>query len=194
MAAGRSARFEDAPKQLVRFNGEPLVRLAARACLESLLCDTLLVTGHAASEVQRAVGDLPLKSISNPDFKEGKSASIRAGLRALPDSCDGALFAPCDQPFLSAAVIDRIIEAFHRAKSQGLEPIVLPCHQGRKGAPALFDRRYFPELCSLTGEQGGRELMELHPSRIIRVELESERPLLDVDTPEELLNLEKLRD
>ncbi|HUG42929.1 MAG TPA: nucleotidyltransferase family protein [Acidobacteriota bacterium] len=192
LAAGRSARFGDAPKQLARFGGTPLVRLAALACLDSLLCETVLVTGYLAPEIRRAVQDLPLKTTENPDYGEGKSSSIRAGLRALPESCDGALFVPCDQPFLTAAVIDGIIEAYDRAKASGLQPVVIPCHRGRKGAPALFDRTYFPELSNLNGDEGGRQLMELHPARIIQVELESAKPLLDVDCPEELLRYRKL--
>jgi molybdenum cofactor cytidylyltransferase len=189
LAAGRSARFGDAPKQLAQFKGTPLVRLAALACLQSQLSETLLVVGYRASEIRRAVEKLPLITIENPDFEKGKSASIRAGLLSLPESCDGALFAPCDQPFLTADVIDSVIEAYRKAKASDLQPVVVPCHQGRRGAPALFDRSFFSELADLTGDEGGRRIIELHPDRVIQVELESARPLLDVDTPEELSQL-----
>jgi molybdenum cofactor cytidylyltransferase len=125
--------------------------------------------------------------VRNADYASGQSSSVRAGLRAVDARAAGALFLPCDQPFLDAALIDRLIQVFC-ADRAGRETIVVPRHRQRRGAPVLFGRAHFDELSRLAGDEGGRQLLRRAP-RVLEVELDSERPLLDIDTPEDLAQL-----
>lgn len=185
LAAGRSQRFGGAAKQLLELDGEPLVRRAVRQALASRLSEVLVVVGHQGRAVARAVADLEARVVENPAFARGQSSSVRIGLTAVSPGARAALFLPCDQPFLTAPVLDRLLDAY--AATCG--PIVLPSHGGRRGAPVLFDRSLFAELSQIEGDRGGRQLLAAHPEGVVTVPLESELPLLDVDQPGDLERL-----
>jgi molybdenum cofactor cytidylyltransferase len=179
LAAGESTRM-GRPKQLLPFEGEPLVRRVARQALASRLAELIVVVGHAADAVRQALTDLNVRIVENPRYPLGQSTSVIRGLEAVDPRADAALFLVADQPFLDAALIDRLIAAYEKTGG----PIVLPVFQGRRGSPVLFDRSLFDELRQITGDEGGRQLLQRYPERIVCVELESDRPLFDVDTPE----------
>ncbi|HEU4662744.1 MAG TPA: NTP transferase domain-containing protein, partial [Dokdonella sp.] len=101
LAAGASTRLGRA-KQLVEIEGEPLLRRAARALLETSPLALVVVLGHGAAALEPCIADLPLRRIVARDHAEGLAASLRAGIAALPD-CDGALVALTDQPALDGA-------------------------------------------------------------------------------------------
>lgn len=49
----------------------------------------------------------------------------------------------------------------------------------------LWDRRYFPELLELSGDVGGRQIMDRHRESVRIVETD-ERELSDVDRREDI--------
>jgi molybdenum cofactor cytidylyltransferase len=186
LAAGRSLRLPGArPKQLLDWQGEALVRRVVRRALASKLASVVVVVGHAAGEVERAIADLGVEIVRNPRFSEGQSTSVHAGLARLEQltpACNAAVFLPADLPHLEADLIDRLIVAWEGSGAA----IVVPAFEGRRGAPVLFDRRLFAELAAIEGDTGGRQLFPAHEAEIAEVELESVTPLLDIDTEEDL--------
>lgn len=182
MAAGESTRMgEGRVKQLLPFHGEPLVRRAARTALASHLNELIVVVGCAGDAVREALAGLDVRIVDNPDYRAGQSTSVKAGLSAVDPAADAVLFIPVDHPFLAASVINQLISVF--AETDG--PIVVPAYRGQPGAPVLLDRSLFPELAEITGDEGGRQLFEQHSDEIVTVPLTDERPLLDVDTPDD---------
>lgn len=183
LAAGESRRFGgDAPKQLYELEGKPLVRRAAETALAADLDEVLVVVGYRGEEVAKALAGLPLKLIENPRWAEGQSTSVVRGTAAVAPSSQAALFLPCDQPFLTAEVLDLLIAAY---RGSG-KPIVVPSFLGRRGAPTLFARTFFPQLSKLSGDAGGRQILHAHAGDILTVPLASEAALLDIDRPEDL--------
>ncbi|MXZ38824.1 MAG: nucleotidyltransferase family protein [Holophagales bacterium] len=183
LAAGLSTRFEtgaDKPKQLYRIDGESLVRRTCRAALMSALGEVILVTGYATRRVRSEIADLDLRRVHNPAYAEGQSGSVRCGLAAVADDAEGAMFLPVDQPALDAAVIDRLLGAFG-----GPGSIVVPTFRGRRGAPATFGRDWFARLKDLRGDEGARPLLRELAAHVKELELDSERPLVDIDTEAE---------
>ncbi|MXX61772.1 MAG: nucleotidyltransferase family protein [Holophagales bacterium] len=183
LAAGLSTRFEtgaNKPKQLYRVDGESLVRRTCRAALTSGLGEVVVVTGYAAERVQSEVKDLDLRAVHNPSYADGQSGSVRCGLASVADDAEGAMFLPVDQPGLNAAVIDRLLGAF-----DGPGSIVVPTYRGRRGAPATFGRDWFARLEDLRGDEGARPLLRELAPRVYEVELDSELPLVDIDTEAE---------
>lgn len=168
------------PKQLLPFDGEPLVRRVARQALASRLAEVIVVVGHAAGAVREALAGLDVRLVDNPAYAQGQSTSVIAGVEAIRPQADAALFLMADQPFLDATLIDRLIAAYEDTGA----PIVVPVFEGRRGSPALFDRSLFAELRQITGDEGGRQLLQRHRDAVVFVPLESERPLIDIDTPE----------
>lgn len=186
LAAGGSERFGGGvPKQLVDFRGEPLVRRAALTALAAGFAEVLVVTGHRAGEVGAALKDLELETVHNPRWAEGQSTSVKVGLARVAPSSTAALFLPCDQPLLTSAVLDRMLETYRATCG----PIVVPVHGERRGAPVLFDHSLFAELMEITGDAGGRQVVRRRLDDVVEVPLEAEGPLVDVDTLEDLAGL-----
>ena len=183
LAAGLSTRFEtgaDRPKQLYRIGGESLVRRTCQAALRSALGEVILVTGHASGRVRSEVADLDLRAVQNPSYADGQSGSVRCGLAAVGDDAEGVMFLPVDQPGLDAAIIDRLLGAF-----DGPASIIVPAFRGRRGAPVTFGRDWFARLKDLRGDEGARPLLRELAARVEEVELDSELPLVDIDTEAE---------
>lgn len=183
LAAGLSTRFEttaDTPKQLYRIGGESLVRRTCRVALMSGLGEVVLVTGHAGRRVRSEVADLDLRVLHNPSYADGQSGSVRCGLSVVADGAEGAMFLPVDQPGLDAAVIDRLLGVF-----DGPGSIIVPTFRGRRGAPVTFGRDWFTRLEGLRGDEGARPLLRELAARLEELELDSELPLVDIDTEAE---------
>jgi molybdenum cofactor cytidylyltransferase len=112
LAAGRSTRMGAENKLLAEIGGKPLVRIAAEEALKSRARPIVVVTGHQPERVQAALRDLDLRIVHNPDFADGLSTSLKAGLSALPDDVDGALVLLADMPRVDATLIDKLMGAF----------------------------------------------------------------------------------
>ncbi len=178
LAAGRSLRFGDEAKQLLDFDGEPLVRRIARAACLSTLGEVVVVTGYRASEMEAALEGLGVRTILNPRYRDGLSTSIGVGIQNVTTCAGGALIMTADQPFLSTEVMDQIVSAYAGTGAA----IVGPVFEGRHGSPVLFDRSLFVELLELRNDEGGRQIIQRSPGMLEAVELGSALPLTDIDT------------
>lgn len=155
LAAGGSRRL-GRPKQLLELQGEALVRRAARLCLESGFDPVLVVLGSSAAEVEAALAGLTVRCVANPDWPEGMATSIRAGLKALPAGVGAVLLLPCDQPAVSADLLQR----FRRAHAGSPGTTFASAYAGGAGIPALFPGSRFAELAGLRGDRGAKALLE----------------------------------
>jgi len=180
LAAGASSRM-GRPKQLLDWGGRPLVRAAAEVALAARLSPLLVVVGGAQAEVPAALAGLPLRMVANPEYAAGKSTSLRAGIAALDNAADAAVVLLGDQPFVTAAIVERIVAEW---QSSGAA-IVAPTYAGQRGNPVLFARAVFPELLAIHGDQGARGVLAADHSRIRLVVFDDPRPLADIDTPED---------
>ncbi len=184
LAAGSSTRM-GRPKQLLELEGHPLLQHVIDAAASSCLDELVLVLGHAAAEIEEAIrlpSGLSVQIVFNPDYELGQSGSLRAGIdRANPRSIAAAILL-CDQPGITAALIDRVAEAF----LDGGRPIARPVYGGvgsRRipGHPVFLGRRSWPELAGLQGDEGARSLLASRPDRVLEVEIEGAPPP-DLDT------------
>ena len=176
LAAGGSSRFGE-PKQLLLWKGQPLIRHVVSAAMSAGLSPVVVVLGAFGQEVEKAISDLPVRIVNNPEWTAGQSSSIRTGLRALANDVGGAVFLQTDQPHISQMLIKKIIES-HR---ETLAPITAPQINGQRGNPVLFDVNTFSGLLSLNGDVGGRALF---PSfKVNWVIWHDPTQLMDIDTP-----------
>jgi molybdenum cofactor cytidylyltransferase len=183
LAAGRSTRMGGPNKLLAELGGKPLVRLVAEQALASKAKGVIVVTGHQAELVEKALAGLDVKFVRNPDFAQGLASSVKAGVAAVPDGADGAVICLGDMPMISAALIDRLIEAF--APDRG-NLIAVPVSDNRRGNPVLWSRRFFNELMTLDGDIGARHLIAKHTEAVAEVPVEGFGAFLDIDTPQAL--------
>jgi molybdenum cofactor cytidylyltransferase len=122
--------------------------------------------------------------VVNPEFAEGQSTSLRAGLRELSRDCSGAVILLGDQPGVSPDVVRAVVDA-HR---EGGGPVVQAAYSGRPSHPVLFDRRVWPQLEAVEGDVGARDLLVRHPEWVTTVEVGG-LPPPDVDTWEDYRRL-----
>jgi molybdenum cofactor cytidylyltransferase len=183
LAAGRSVRFGEANKLLAEIGGKPMVARAAALALASRARPVIVVTGFEAERVATALKDLGVEIAHNPDFAQGIGTSLRAGLRAVPRASDGALILLGDMPRVDASVLDALLAAF---AANGAESICVPVHAGRRGNPVLWARAYFPEMMRLSGDRGAKQLMRLHPGKIVEVEVGTDSIFKDIDLAADL--------
>jgi molybdenum cofactor cytidylyltransferase len=182
LAAGRSTRMGGPNKLLAEIKGKPLVRIAAEEALASRADPVVVVTGHERERVEVALAGLDVRLAHNPDFAQGLSTSLKAGIAAVPLEADGVIVCLGDMPQVRAQLIDRLIAAFDPA---GGALIVVPTIAGKRGNPVVWSRRFFPELIALEGDVGARHVIGNYGEAVVEVAAET-AALVDVDTPEAL--------
>ena len=187
LAAGASRRFGEADKLLAPAGGMPVVRRVTQAACASRADPVVVVhkPGHDAMSV--ALEGLPVSLVAPAGLassQRGMSASIAAGLEAVPADCAGAAILPGDMPLMTAEAIDRLIFAF--AAGQGLRIIVPETVAGEQRNPVVWPRFLFAELMALEGDKGGKGLLARFSAEIGRVKFADASLFADVDTPEAL--------
>ena len=186
LAAGRSTRMGGPNKLLSPWRGKPLVRTAVENVLASRASPVVVVTGHQAEAVREALAGLPVSFAHNPDFAEGLSTSVGAGIAAVPPDADAAVICLGDMPGVDAALIDALIAAFDPERGA---LAVVPMVEGRRGNPVLWARRFFPELRHLEGDSGARQILSANRDAVVEIPVATRGAAIDVDTAEDLATL-----
>jgi molybdenum cofactor cytidylyltransferase len=179
LAAGASRRMGGPNKLVATIGGRPLVRIAAEAALASRASLLTVVTGHRAAETEAALAGLRAAVIHNPDYANGLSTSLRAGLAHVPADADAVVVLLGDMPAVTPAMIDKVIAAFDPARGR---EIIVPTFEGQRGNPVLWSRRFFSELMAVEGDKGGRDVIAAHRDAVAEVELGA-AAALDEHTP-----------
>ena len=186
LAAGQSRRMGKENKLLAEVNGKPMVRHVADAVAASKAASMTVVLGHEADAARAALADLKPSFAYNPDYAEGLSTSLKAGLAAVGEDVDGVIVCLGDMPRIGTATIDRMIAAFDPVEGRS---IVVPTRRGKRGNPVLFAKRFFEEMTGVSGDVGARHLIGNHEDLAVEIEVDDESVLTDVDTPEALARI-----
>src|SRR5262249_21306557 len=145
----------------------------------------IVVTGHESARVEAALSGLDIRFVHNPNFAQGMSTSLKEGVAAVPEACDGALVMLGDMPEISPHLIDRMIAAFSPADGR---TICIAPNEHVRGNPVLWSKAYFPEIGALNGDAGAKALLARHEDSVCELEA-GEAVLRDIDTPEALAAL-----
>lgn len=182
LAAGGARRF-GSQKLVAPFRDVPVVSHAATA-LRSATDDLIVVVGSESEAVRRALREVNVHLVENPDWSLGLSTSIKRGVEAVAGNCDAVVFAVGDQPQVDPAVVRAVIE---RWRATGT-PIVSASYRGVRAHPVLFARSCFAALRELEGDAGARLLIERSGDQVCYVDVDAPLPP-DVDTPDDLARL-----
>jgi molybdenum cofactor cytidylyltransferase len=182
LAAGLSSRM-GRPKQLLEWEGRPLVRHVAEAALASRLAGLVVVLGAEAEAARGALEGLggPVQTVESADYASGQAASLRSGLSSLPASVKAAVVLLVDMPLVGPALIDQLIAAYE-GHPDALA--VVPRYRGRRGNPVLLAAGLFDELQSVEGDRGARAVLERHGERTHWLDVDDAAVVSDADTPE----------
>jgi len=153
------------------------------AVLAAALPQVVLVLGAHALEIRQHLAGYAaeprLRILDNPAWERGLSTSLRAGLAALPPDVAAALMVLGDQPYVSPELITRLLCRWQETGAR----LVAPAYEGAWGNPILFARSLFPELCAVTGDRGGRDVVRRHADELALVEVDTSLYFADIDTP-----------
>ncbi|MDX9973435.1 MAG: nucleotidyltransferase family protein [FCB group bacterium] len=179
LAAGESTRMGQS-KPLLPFGGRTLVEHLVEVLLTSEVDRVYVVLGHEAERVQAVLKAHPVHPVVNVDYRQGMLSSVRRGLRVLPPETDTVLVAPVDQPGLTRALINALLNAYRLSDKD----IAVPIHQGRRGHPLIFSAGYIPEILTGYDDTGLRGLLVRHAGALLEFPFDDPAVLDDTDTPE----------
>ncbi len=194
LAAGLSSRMGQ-PKQLLPWEGEPLLTHVVRQALAARVDPVVVVLGHRFGQIAQAL--LPLVT-SAPDrvrlqynssyLEGGQSSSVRAGLGALPATAAGVVVLLGDMPLVTADHIDALVARYEEIRpARGERVVIVPRCGDRRGHPVLFGRGFWDDLIE-PGDQGARGVLHAHSEAVVEVPA-GEEVLLDLDTWEDYAGL-----
>lgn len=183
LGAGLSERMGDTNKLLAPIDGQPMIARVVEQVTLSRADPIVVVTGHEAENIRATLREYDVGFVDNPDYAEGLSSSLRAGIAALPEYVEGVCVCLGDMPWITSADVDTLLAAFDPADGRA---ICIATHTGRRGNPVLWASQYFPEMLKLGGDTGARELLKAHSEVVCEVQIAHDGILKDIDLPETL--------
>jgi len=177
-AAGNSTRFGSNKLLHKLSDGRPMVSHVLDAVRPLDVSRKVIVTQY--EEVVGMTGGFDV--VMNDDPELGISHSMQLGIEAAGDA-DAYMFCVCDQPWLSTGTLERMIEAYKEEHKKGTAPIVSLAFEGKMYNPKIFSSRYRSELMALSGDTGGRQIIDAHADALLCVEAENANEITDIDTP-----------
>ena len=179
LASGLSRRMGSVNKLLLKYEGETLIEKTVKSVLKANCFKNIIVVIND-KEVEDVLSKYDVKTIFNPNNKNGKSEAIKLGVKMLGES-DGTMFLVGDQPFLDYESILKIWVEFIQHK----ESVIIPYIDGSIGNPVIFPKALYGELANLNGEQGGMKILNGNFDTVRKVVLSNEKVFYDIDTKED---------
>ncbi|WP_210493841.1 nucleotidyltransferase family protein [Microvirga antarctica] len=193
VAAGSGSRF-GGRKLLARMGTGLVLEGALRAALDAPVDAVMVVTGSDATDVASAARRFAkghpqgakLTVVHAATYETGLSASVRAGLSALPADTDGVFVFLGDMP----AVPTQVPFLLQQALAGHGVVAAAPVHAHRRGHPVLFAAALLPKLAALTGDSGARATLDGLGEALSLVAVDEPGILFDIDTRADLARAE----
>ena len=193
LAAGISKRFGTS-KQLIKLREGYMIEYVIRASLASDLNKVYVILGHHRKEILKALSEnnenFPsnqLEFLINPQYRQGMSSSISAGLTSIKNTFGSVMFLLGDQPLVDSGLINLMLKQYYCSNKE----ICVPAYKGKRGNPTIFSSEYFSHLENVKGDSGGKDIIMDHPDDILTIETDSPACVYDIDTIGDLEELNK---
>ena len=208
LAAGTSSRMQHAQsnyhKLLLPLGKGTVLSHVLSATLASQAHPIILILGHQSTQIRASLAPYMPSLSAKPDmaqndiivtentaYAQGMSTSLHTGIHVLIDrnkllaesesslpNYDGVLVLLGDQPLITPTLLNQLIERKYATGKR----IIAPLYNGKRGNPVLFDATLFPELLTVTGDEGGRSVIEKHRTDIGTIDIDDAQSWYDVDT------------
>lgn len=182
LAAGESSRMGSL-KALLPWKGTTLLDHQITALRSAGIHKVIVVLGHRSESLQPILqGREGVTGTVNPDYAQGKTTSIKAGLSALaPDEPAAILILNVDQP-RSPETIGELLRRHREAEAL----ITIPTYRGKGGHPIIMDSALLEDLRSISEETLGiKAVVRAYQERAQRTEMAAAEVLWDLNTPEQ---------
>lgn len=187
LAAGRSRRYGATDKRVARLpDGRGLLAASVSRAQEAF---PLLRVVLREEDDPLALG-LPasISVIRATRAAFGLGASLGEAIVAI--GRDTALADVTAAAILLGDMPATSVETLETLRRQADHTTILrPCHAGSPGHPVLFGRDFWPELETLDGDIGAREVIRQHRDRYREICVEDLGVCRDIDTPADLARL-----
>ena len=179
LAAGQSRRMGDIHKLLAPLGGRPLIAHSIEHILAAGFVRPIVVLGARAEEMRAAVRPYDVETVDAADYARGMAHSLRAGLAAVPHHWAHLLICLGDMAHVATATYEAL-----RLHPASATQVVVPHYQGQRGNPMRWGRHYFAQLAAVTGDVGGRAILD--GADVVAWPCDDPGILQDIDTPEAL--------
>ncbi len=179
LAAGLSRRM-GRPKQLLRLGATTMLERTIQVAACSQLDEIVVVISPTLADQMRWDAPSRVRRVVNPTPQDGQSSSLRLGLASLSKESSGALVLMCDQPGVTVALVDHLLEAWRSHPAGAL----VPTYKHERGTPTLLGAELWPLVAQLTGDTGARAVFSSHPEVVRTIEVGHLGTPDDIDTPD----------
>jgi CTP:molybdopterin cytidylyltransferase MocA len=184
LAAGKGRRF-GRPKALVELDGQLLVERGVDLLTKGGLDPVYVVLGAGIDEVLAAADLSAATVVRNDSWPVGISASLLAGLAAMPADVEAVVVALVDQPGVEPEAVRRLVAAFEDGAL-----VAGAAYRGVVRNPVLLARAVWAEVAKeVDGEVGARAYLRQHPELVTAVPCDDVGSPHDIDTQEDLARL-----
>lgn len=181
LAAGASQRFEAGDKLLADLSGQPVLAHAANMLQDQVFGARIAVVGPGQEARANIAASAGWTIVMNPDARDGQATSLLAGLRAVSERPDitHVLILLADMPHIPAKHILALQEAVFGGASAAMSVA-----DGALCPPAIVSRDMFPELMTIQGDQGAKQVIARLPG--MRPVPMLPEDAIDIDTLDDL--------
>ena len=167
------------PKSLLPWCDSTLVEYQVAQLRAAGAVEVIAVLGHEAEAIEPYAERAGARVALNPDYREGRASSLRAGAGAVQTNCDAVVVLNVDQP-RPAKIVAELLEQ-HQARQ---DLITVPVYRGRRGHPVVLEGSLLQELRNVQEEtQGLRAVISRHEGSVGECASDSPLVLLDINSP-----------
>ncbi|AGX42827.1 molybdenum cofactor cytidylyltransferase [Clostridium saccharobutylicum] len=181
LASGNSRRFKD-NKLLSIINNKPMFMNVVEEVLKLDFNKIILVTQY--EKIKEMLSEKNIEVVMNKNSDLGISHSIVIGIQN-DTNADGYMFMVCDQPFIKADTIKRLVNKFISSNKE----IVCVEYNGLTGNPAIFSKKYVNDLMNLKGDIGGKCIINRNLHDLETIKVYDKLEIVDIDTKKEFYDL-----
>ena len=179
LAAGSASRF-GGDKLLAPLEGGTPLGVRALINLSACVDRVVAVVRPGDKALARALSGHGAEVTFCTYAAVGMGQSLAWAIRATP-LAKGWVVALADMPWIQVATMRRIVVALESGSA-----LVAASHQGVRGHPVGFSRRYYGELAALSGDEGAKAIVRAHQRELRLIETEDAGVSRDIDTPKDL--------
>lgn len=178
LAAGHSRRFGTDKRHVLLPGGAPLLQRTTERALASDL-PVLVCLRPGDEELAVKLEKLGAQTHYCALADRGMGHSLAAGMERIRDE-DGVLIALGDMPYIKPSSYIEVAAALAPGT------IAVPQYKGTSGHPVGFSRDYFPDLASITGDRGAKQLIRRNGNAVTPVAVTDTGILADIDRPADI--------
>ena len=190
MAAGHSSRMQGDDKLLKKKRKTTMLYDVVSRAISSDVGLVRVILGFNSNRRFQEIRELPAMAHRCSNFSEGLSESIKFGLSKVNPTADAVIISLADMPLVKASDYRRLTEGYDPENNKEICQSI--SESGLKGHPTLFGRRFFNEIKLISGDVGGRAIIERYKEVVQEVPTNGNGAIMDIDTISDWVKWQKL--